>query len=91
LEHLTTYKQIKERLLAKELLLHGWWFDIKSADVYSFSERKQRFVLMDDEKVEELLKKIEEIEQNTHTKSGSGTPNAEPHWLNISLPKNDEQ
>ncbi|KAL0479743.1 carbonic anhydrase [Acrasis kona] len=58
LENISQYSVVKEKLEKKEIELHGWWFDIKNADVYSFSEKKKEFVLIDDAKAEELLEKI---------------------------------
>jgi len=40
-EHLVSYQAIKERVAKKELLLHGWWYDIANGDVYSFNDRKK--------------------------------------------------
>jgi hypothetical protein len=42
---------VKEKVDRNELLLHGWWFDVANADVYSYSQGKNKFVLIDEAKV----------------------------------------
>lgn len=48
LEHLKTFPLIQERIKAKLLHLHGWWFDIGSGNVYFFDESTRRFTLIDE-------------------------------------------
>lgn len=59
-----------------DLTLHGWWFEIGKANVYAFSEKKQKFVLMDDKKVEELLERLEKNENEE-----SSMLQDEPNWV----------
>lgn len=63
LEHIAQYGVVSERVLKKELILHGWWFNIGKAEVWAFSDRKQRFLLLDEERAEILLEKISQVEQ----------------------------
>ena len=49
IEHLKTYPIVRQRLQEGRLELHGWWFDIKEADVYGFDAEASRFLLIDDE------------------------------------------
>jgi len=79
-EHLTSYKPIQEKVAAKELLLHGWWFDIANGDVYSFNDRKNKFVLIDEEKAEVLLKKIEDVEKLIKSKDTKPSTDVPP-WV----------
>jgi carbonic anhydrase len=48
LEHLKSYPVVADRLAKGTLKLHGWWFDIRFADVYRFSETRGRFVILDE-------------------------------------------
>lgn len=43
LEHLKTYPEIKSRLAAKQLNLHGWWFDLSTADVSQYDDNTGQF------------------------------------------------
>jgi len=56
-QNLITYKGVKDRVAKGELQVHAWWFDIGTASVYSFSEKKEKFVLIDEEKAIELLER----------------------------------
>ena len=46
LEHLKTYPEVKSRLESGELKIHGWWFDLATADVYEYDEKTQEFVII---------------------------------------------
>jgi carbonic anhydrase len=55
LEHLKTYPVVKDRLSARRIRLHGWYFDIKEANVYEYEPREERFHLIDEAYAVELL------------------------------------
>lgn len=55
IEHLKTYPIVRERLEAGRLQLHGWWFDIKEADVYAYAGEESRFRLIDEDYAGKLL------------------------------------
>jgi len=55
IEHLETYPLVRERLTAATLRLHGWWFELKNADVYAFEDSLRRFVLLDESEAGRLL------------------------------------
>jgi carbonic anhydrase len=55
LEHLKTYPGVQERLSQNNLRLHGWWFDIKEADVYEYEQSEGRFHLIDETYALKLL------------------------------------
>ena len=55
LEHLKTYPGVQERLSRGNLRLHGWWFDIKEADVYEYEQSEGRFHLIDETYAVKLL------------------------------------
>jgi len=48
LEHLKTYPEVQKRLASGRLRLHGWYFDIKEADVYEYEPSEGRFHLIDE-------------------------------------------
>jgi carbonic anhydrase len=57
LEHLKSYPIVQQRLAAGRLRLHGWYFDIKEANVYEYEPSEKRFHLMDEAYVATLLKR----------------------------------
>lgn len=46
-DHLKTYPWVRERLETNQLRLHGWWFELASADVYHYRADKDDFVVID--------------------------------------------
>jgi carbonic anhydrase len=58
LEHLKTYPIVRERLEAGKLSLHGWWFELKNADVYAFEEPQGKFVLIDEAEAERIIARL---------------------------------
>ena len=50
------------------LRLHGWWFELRHADVYAYEDSLSRFVLIDDAQAKRLLKRLE-----SHGTPGSAT------------------
>jgi carbonic anhydrase len=59
LEHLKTYPAVHERIQAGRLRLHGWWFDIKEADVYEYGAEDGGFRLIDEDYAQILLQRAE--------------------------------
>lgn len=60
MKHLLTYPAVKNRIDAGELRVHGWWFDIKEAEVYEYEPSENRFVLIDEAFSQVLLKRFPE-------------------------------
>lgn len=60
LEHLKTYPVVRERLTRRQLRLHGWYFDIKGADVYEYEPSEERFHLIDEAYAVTLLNRDNE-------------------------------
>ena len=58
LEHLKTYPLVRASLKAKTLRLHGWWFELKNADVYAYEQTPNRFVLIDSTEAEGLISRL---------------------------------
>lgn len=55
ISHLETYPVIKGRVAAGTLRLHGWWFELSTANVYSYDTKEQRFVLIDEAEAAHIL------------------------------------
>lgn len=55
MEHLKTYPIVQEGLREGRLRIHGWWFDIREADVYEFEPDEKRFHLIDESYSKVLL------------------------------------
>ncbi len=55
IEHLKTYPLIRERRETGSLRLHGWWFELKNADVYAYDDSLGRFLLIDEAHAARLL------------------------------------
>ncbi|MCB0349004.1 MAG: hypothetical protein KDD37_09205 [Bdellovibrionales bacterium] len=47
IDHLKTYPMIQQRLQQGDLKLHGWYFDIKNADVYTYDFSNQKYTLIE--------------------------------------------
>jgi carbonic anhydrase len=58
IEHLKTYPLVQEQFKAGRLRLHGWWFELKQADVYAYEESLGTFVLIDEAEAKRLLKRL---------------------------------
>ena len=56
--HLKSYPLVRELVEAGQLRLHGWWFELKNADVYAYEDDAGRFVLIDDQEAKRLLKRL---------------------------------
>jgi carbonic anhydrase len=59
IKHLKTYPLVAEAVQAGRLRLHGWWFDIKEADVYDYNQDEDRFRLIDEAYARTLLARAE--------------------------------
>jgi len=58
MEHVASYPCVKERLVAGTLRLHGWWFDIGTAQVHAWRANQGRFIPMDELVGEALLREL---------------------------------
>lgn len=56
-EHLLSYPLVKERVESGKLSLHGWWFDIASAEVHAYEEGLG-FVLIDEIEAQRILQRM---------------------------------
>lgn len=57
MEHIKSYPFIQERIKNKTVRVHGWWFDIARADVYCYEEEPSKFILIDEEEAERMMKR----------------------------------
>lgn len=48
LDHLRTYPLIQTALTNKTVNLHGWWFELDTANVYHYQEKQHEFSLIDE-------------------------------------------
>ncbi len=58
LDNLRTYPQVKEHMTAGALRLHGWWFDIRSGNVYAFEPDEGKFIVIDKNEGDRILARI---------------------------------
>ena len=50
MQNLKTFPWIIELIKNKELNIHGWWFELKSGELFCFDENKNSFVSINDNK-----------------------------------------
>lgn len=58
MEHISAYPFVRERMLNNKLRIHGWWFDIAKAEVYSYEKEAGRFLLIDDELARIIISRL---------------------------------
>lgn len=60
LENVRTYECCAQAIDAGSLHLHAWWFDVPTADVYSYDEPSRRFQRIDAAHAERMLARLSE-------------------------------
>lgn len=55
IDNLKTYPLVAERLKNNNLRIHGWWFNLATADVYYYNYKTGKFVLIDEEESHNIL------------------------------------
>lgn len=60
LEHLKSYPIVRDRIAQGKLKLHGWWFELKGANVYAFDESLGKFVIIDETTADKILANLGE-------------------------------
>ncbi len=58
IKHVQSYPAVRKRIEEGSLGVHGWWFDIAKADVYSYDDELKRFILIDEEEAERICSNI---------------------------------
>lgn len=56
IENLKSYPIVRDRIAAKTLNIHAWWFDLQQADVYAYDHDYKKFCLFSDELAAKILK-----------------------------------
>jgi carbonic anhydrase len=59
LDNLKTYPLVMDRLQSNKLRIHGWWFDLKTANVYHYDNNSDDFVLIDENEANNILPNFE--------------------------------
>ncbi|XP_069365917.1 beta carbonic anhydrase 1 isoform X2 [Maniola hyperantus] len=58
LQNIASYGMLKKRLQRHDLHIHALWFDIYTGDIYYFSRRAKRFLIIDESSYEVILAEI---------------------------------
>jgi|GEM_PF-206825 len=67
IENLHSYPLVREKVEQGELSIHGWWFDIKTASIFSYDPKEFKFSLIDNKLVRRVSK---ENSKNAFTRWG---------------------
>ncbi len=59
MEHVSSYPGVRDRVEKGHLTVHGWWFDIRKADVYAYESSINSFNLIDEESAERIIERME--------------------------------
>ena len=59
IENLKSYPMVQQRVNTGKLRLHGWWFELRNAEVYAYEESLGRFVVIDEAVAERLLQQLD--------------------------------
>jgi carbonic anhydrase len=57
-EHLRQYPAVKKAQVEGRLQLHAWWFDLHHAEVQVYVPEEKKFMVLDEEVGQKLLKKL---------------------------------
>ena len=55
IEHLKTYSLVKKHMKNGTLRVHGWWFDLATANVYYYDDPDKKFLLIDETSAAKFL------------------------------------
>ncbi|XP_076271517.1 carbonic anhydrase beta isoform X1 [Rhynchophorus ferrugineus] len=58
LQNIASYGFLKKKLENHQLHIHALWFDIYTGEIYYFSRRHKRFVIIDEEHFDKLFKEV---------------------------------
>jgi carbonic anhydrase len=58
LENLYTYPLVRERVDAKHIQLHAWWFELGTGSIHAYEESLGKFVLIDEEEAARILAQL---------------------------------
>lgn len=57
--NMESYPIVQELIAQGKLKIYCWWFDIATADVYSFNENEGKFKILDDEEAARLISMLD--------------------------------
>ena len=55
MDNLKTYPLVQERLKNNTLGIHGWWFDLATADVYYYNHTRSKFIVINEDEAKNML------------------------------------
>ena len=55
LENLKTYPLVMKQIQENKLRIHGWWFDLATANVFYYDQNADEFILVDEKTAKHLL------------------------------------
>jgi carbonic anhydrase len=58
LDNVRTYECCAQAIAEGKLRLHAWWFDVVTADVYSYDDEARRFHRIDEHSAEHMLARL---------------------------------
>ncbi|MBK9294223.1 MAG: carbonic anhydrase [Oligoflexia bacterium] len=58
IENIKTYPVVQKKISEGKLKIHGWWFELSTANVYAYEEQAKDFVLIDEAQAEKILERI---------------------------------
>lgn len=59
LQNVASYGFLKKRLEDHQLHIHALWFDIYTGEIYYFSRQAKKFVIVNEDSFEILLKEVQ--------------------------------
>lgn len=58
MQHVKTYPKVGKMMGEGRLMVHGWYFDIATGDVYAYEEALKKFTLIDEEEAAAILSRL---------------------------------
>ena len=58
MEHILSYSFVYERVQAKKLRVHGWWFDIANTSIFVYEPPQKKFALLNEEEARSILSSL---------------------------------
>jgi carbonic anhydrase len=56
-----SYPVVRDKVLAAELCLSGWWFDVASGDMYAYDGESRLFEIIDRQMAERLIGRVNRV------------------------------
>ena len=58
IDNLMSYPMVKERVASGKLRLHGWWFELTTANVYAYDDSVKKFILIDEKNAVKIMQQL---------------------------------